>query len=115
MNSTLLPFYDTLISSIDDIERKGKKTPYTSMNGHMFSFITKEGALAIRLSPDDLSTFMEDQGGLECIQHGRIMKEYAVVPNRLIGNFDIISEYFGKSYQFVRTLKPKATKKKKKK
>ena len=33
---------------------KGAKSPYTSRNGHMYSFLTPEGVMALRLS-DELS------------------------------------------------------------
>ena len=32
--------YDRLIRSIAGVERKGAKMPYTSVNGHMFSFLS---------------------------------------------------------------------------
>jgi len=31
-----LALYDQLAASFSEIERKGKTTPYTSLNGHMF-------------------------------------------------------------------------------
>lgn len=45
-----LVLYESLVSTRPDIERKGATMPYTSLNGHMFSFLTKEGTLALRLS-----------------------------------------------------------------
>ena len=36
-------------SSIDS-EVKGAKNPYTSRNGHMFSFLDRDGTMALRLS-----------------------------------------------------------------
>jgi len=41
--------YEKLIGTLPDIERKGKALPYTSCNGHMFSFLSEDGTLAIRL------------------------------------------------------------------
>ena len=38
-----LALYDKLIETNTMIERKGKTTPYTSLNGHMFSFLDKTG------------------------------------------------------------------------
>ena len=35
--------YDRLIATLPGIERKGATVPYTSLNGHMFSFLTPTG------------------------------------------------------------------------
>lgn len=40
--------YDQLINANPTIERKGKTMPYTSLNGHMFSFLSKEGTMGLR-------------------------------------------------------------------
>ncbi len=45
-----LELYRKLISTHPDLEvQGGTKLPYTSHNGHMFTFLTKEGAVALRL------------------------------------------------------------------
>src|SRR5262245_42442244 len=41
--------YEKLIATNPNVERKGATMPYTSLNGHMFSFLTKTGKLALRL------------------------------------------------------------------
>ena len=33
--------------------------PYTSVNGHMFSFLTPDGSLALRLAAPDREAFIE--------------------------------------------------------
>jgi len=38
-----LKIYEEIVSHCPDITRKGKSVPYTSSNGHMFSFINKAG------------------------------------------------------------------------
>ena len=35
-----LALYEKLVATNPDVARKGAKTPYTSLNGHMFSFLT---------------------------------------------------------------------------
>ena len=37
---------------------KGAKNPYTSRNGHMFSFLDKTGAMALRLPKDRRDEFI---------------------------------------------------------
>ena len=42
----------------DSVERKGATMPYTSRNGHMFSFLDPGGSMALRLSADDRDAFL---------------------------------------------------------
>jgi hypothetical protein len=42
------------------------------------------------------------------------MKEYVAVPDALLKNTKELQKYLGYSYDYVKTLKPKATAKKKK-
>jgi hypothetical protein len=74
--SERLTLYDQLVGGNPHIERKGKTTPYTSLNGHMFSFLSKEGAMGLRLSNDDREEFMSEFEAQLMEEHGRIMKEY---------------------------------------
>ena len=112
--SEKLELYDSLVGSNPEIERKGKTTPYTSINGHMFSFLSKEGAMGLRLSDKDREDFIKVFDASLMEQHGRIMKEYVEIPNVLLQNTEQLSEYFQKSLVYVASLKPKPSKKKKK-
>src|SRR6185503_8455133 len=47
--SDRLALYDALVAAHPEIERKGATMPYTSLNGHMFSFLSPAGAMALRL------------------------------------------------------------------
>jgi len=78
--------YEKIVNAIPDLERKGKKTPYTSLNGHMFSFLDKDGVLSIRLSEEERVALIEKYNTQLSVQHGRIMKEYVVVPDSLFNN-----------------------------
>lgn len=105
--------YDLLIDSIPEIERKGKTMPYTSVNGHMFSFLSKEGVMGLRLSEDDRESFIETFRSSLMEQHGRVMKEYVVVPDSLLRETEKLSEFLRRSFTYVSSLKPKPTKKQK--
>lgn len=111
MNDSTL--YDQLIANNPSVERKGKTTPYTSINGHMFSFLAKNGDMGLRLSADDRSTFMETYQTELMEQHGRTMKEYVHVPKALFTKSEELSEYLQKSFDYVSQLKPKPSKNKK--
>jgi hypothetical protein len=38
-----LALYEKLVATNPQVARKGATMPYTSLNGHMFSLLTKEG------------------------------------------------------------------------
>lgn len=105
-----LDLYDALISSTPGVERKGAAMPYTSLNGHMFSFLQPDGNLALRLPKEALPDFFTRYDTQHSIQHGIVMKEYAVVPDSLFANTKELEKYFKISYEYVGGLKPKTTK-----
>lgn len=47
-----LALYEKLVATNPEVKRKGATIPYTSKNGHMFSFLAKDGNVSLRL-PDD--------------------------------------------------------------
>lgn len=78
--------YDKLIRTHPKIERQGASIPYTSCNGHMFSYLSASGV---------------------------VQKEYVTVPNALLEKTKELQPYLVLSYDYVKSLKPKpATKKK---
>lgn len=105
--------YQKVIATHDDFDIKGKNNPYTSHNGHMFTFLDKEGKMSIRFSPEDLCTFMEKHDAKPSIQYGSTMHGYAVVPDRLFEDTVTLGRYLVRSFDYIRTLKPKESKKKK--
>jgi len=51
-------FYDKLIATRPEIERKGDANRYTSLNGNMFTLL-HQGNLAIRLPADEREKFLK--------------------------------------------------------
>lgn len=107
-----IKIYDDLISKLEDVERKGKTTPYTSLNGHMFSFLSKEGTMGLRLSSEDKEAFIKKFDGKLMEQHGRIMKDFVEVSKSQLKENQLMLDYLYKSYTYVSTLKSKPSKKK---
>ncbi len=108
-----LAMYEKLVATNPAVERKGDTMPYTSVNGHMFSLLTKEGTLILRLAPDDQSAFLEKYQSKVPVQYGAIMKEYVEVPDSLLSKTRELKKYFDRSYAYVSSLKPKPASKKK--
>ena len=109
IDEDILEAYDALVATHPEIERKGATMPYTSINGHMFSFLTPDGTLALRLSADDRSTFLKRHDTTLVEQHGAIMKEYVAVPGDLLFRKQDLEPWFGRSLAHVSSLKPKKT------
>jgi hypothetical protein len=107
-----LDAYDRLIAAHPEIERKGKSNPYTSLNGHMFSHLDKSGSMGLRLSGEEREAFVEKYGTKPYVQYGATMKEYVTVPDELLQNPAELLPYLELSLEYIKSLKPKPTKKK---
>ena len=81
-----LALYDTLLATNPCVKRKGAASAYTSLNGHMFSFMTEAGTLALRLPTDAREAFLKKYSTKLCVQYGTVMKEYVEVPAALLKN-----------------------------
>ncbi len=92
-------------------ELKGAKNPYTSRNGHMFSFLDADGNAALRLSEDLRDEFMAIFESGPVIQYGSVMRGYVSVPPGLLAKTPEFIRWFEKSYEWIGTLEPKPTKK----
>ncbi len=92
-------------------EVKGAKNPYTSRNGHMFTFLDGEGTMAIQLSGELEAEFRSRYQSNPVIQYGRTMNGYSSVPPELLDDTEALREWYDRAWEWVGTLKPKPTKK----
>jgi|SRR6516165_10049017 hypothetical protein len=105
--------YEKLVASLPGVERKGADNPYTAINGNMFSLLlSPEGRLGLRLSKDDREAFLKKYRTGLFLAYGIVMQEYVAVPDALLARTKELEKYFALSHACARTLKPKATKKK---
>src|SRR5258707_3640013 len=109
-----LALYERLVATNPEVERKGDTMPYTSLNGHMFTLLTKEGTLILRLSEGDQDAFIKKYASRNPVQYGAVMREYVEVPDALLAKTRELKKYFDMSHAYVASLKPKPTAKKKK-
>jgi TfoX/Sxy family transcriptional regulator of competence genes len=110
-----LELYEKLVKTNPKIERKGAANPYTSLNGHMFTYLNQSGSLALRLPDDEREKFLKKYKTTLFEAYGAVMKEYVTVPDSLLKDTKTLQRYFELSYDYIKTLKPKPTKKTKKK
>src|SRR5437016_4243416 len=108
-----LELYESLVATNPDVERKGATVPYTSLNGHMFSYLSKDGKLALRLPPKEREAFLKKYKAKLCQSYGVVQTEYVEVPDSLLASTRELKKLFDCSYAYVGSLKPKPTTKKK--
>jgi TfoX/Sxy family transcriptional regulator of competence genes len=104
--------YDKLLATNPKIERKGAANPYTSRNGHMFTYLNPSGTLALRLPEKEREEFLKKFKTTLFEAYGAVMKEYVTVPDFLLQDTKTLRKYLELSYAYIETLKPKPTKKK---
>lgn len=106
-----LELYDKLLRERPHIERKGVGLLYTSVNGHMFTFLSAAGALALRLAPRERAEFLKKYTTSLFVAHGAVLDEYVEVPESLFKNTSELLPHLDASYAYVLGLKPKQQKK----
>ncbi len=109
-----IELYTKLVETNPNAILKGDTMPYTSVNGNMYSYLSKEGALNLRLPEDIRTTFLEKYKTTLTVAYGIVQKEYVAVPDSLLQKTSELKKYFDLSYKYVSSVKPKPTKSKKK-
>ncbi len=104
----LLDRYDHLIAVQPGVERKGATLPYTSVNGHMFSYLDG-GHLVLRLPVGEREAFIEQHRTTLHETRGIMRREYVDVPDELFADADRLGPSFRMSYAYVAAFKPKPT------
>ena len=107
-----LLLYEKLVATNPEVERKGASVPYTSVNGHMYSYLAKDGRLALRLPAEERDAFMKKYDAGLCEAYGIVQPEYVTVPDGLLAKTAELKKYFDISYRYVGALKPKPAAKK---
>ncbi len=91
---------------------KGKANPYTSMNGNMFSFLGKDGVIALRLTDADRASYLEHYGGEPVMSYGAVMKGYVALTDEVLADEDALAGVARQCRACAEALPAKPTKKK---
>ena len=105
----ILEQYERLVATIPDVPRKGATVPYTSVNGNMFSYLSKEGTLALRLPTGPREEFLARYETTLTSAYGVVQKEYVDVPAWLLADTQKLAPWFAASYTYTSGLRPKPT------
>jgi len=81
-----LELYEKLVATNPKVERQGATVPYTSLNGHMFSYLSKEGKLELRLPAGEREAFLKKYKATLCEAYGKVQPEYVEVPDSLLSS-----------------------------
>ncbi len=113
---SIIAVFQKMIKAVPGVEMKGATCPYLSLNGNMYSSISKADVIGLRLSKDDREAFIEKyQATLYEAFPGFFQKEYVAVPASMHKDTRALRSWFRKSYDNVSSLKSKPTAKQKKK
>ena len=108
-----LAIYDELVAMNPKFERLGKTMPYTSANTHMFSLLNKDAEFGIRLSKESQEKFKTEYDTTIYKSYGAVMKDYVLIPERMLEDLELLSKYLDESYEYVMSLKANPRKGKK--
>ena len=106
----VLDTYKRLVEPLNGIEIKGKKTPYTAINGNMFSFLDDQDRLCLRFSEARKAELNTQFGTTDVIQYGAVMRGYVAIPSDVVGQDAHLADLFREALDFGSSLKPKPTK-----
>ena len=102
-----LALYADLVATLRGVERKGAPMPHTSQNGHIFSYMSKSGGLALRLPADVRADFLKTYKTTLCRAYGIVQTEYVDVPDALLEQTAELAPYLAEGLAYVRAMKPK--------
>ena len=107
-----LAIFDELVAMNSKFERLGKTMPYCAANTHMFALLNKDGELGLRLSKESQEAFIENYNTTIYKSYGAVMKDYVLVPDKMLKDLKLLSTYLNESYEYVLSLPANPRKKK---
>ena len=99
--SDRLELYERLVATNPNVKRQGATVPYTSLNGHMFSYLSKQGKLALRLPAAEREAFLKKYKTKLCDTYGTVQTEYVEVPDSLLVSTRELKRFFDCSSAYV--------------
>lgn len=102
-----LELYERLIATNPTIETKGDVHRYTSLNGHMFTYLDQTGTLGMLLPHAEVEGFLAKYETTLFESYGVVKKDWVKVPEALLKNTKELKKYLEMSIAQVKTLKSK--------
>lgn len=109
-----LQLYQRLLESVAGVDAKSNfGSAYTAVNGNMYTMISKHGVVGIRLPEPERTAFLEKYA-TDLFRGDPAWppaKEFVAVPDHLLRDTKVLMPYLELSLEYVRTLKPKPSRK----
>lgn len=102
---TMLDLYDRCCAAAG-IPRKGKGSPYTSSNGHMFSSLNKAAELGIRLPKPRQAELGEQYGAGPFLSYGATMRDYICLTEDMLADETLVASLLKEGLAFVEAMPP---------
>ena len=104
----LVALFERSTATIPDAEsRKMFGYPAAFIRGQMFTGLF-QSSMILRLSPDDRAQFLEEFGATAFEpMPGRVMREYVVVPDTVLGSSKLLAMWLTRSREYVSSLPAK--------
>jgi hypothetical protein len=106
-----LRLYQKLLTSILKIEPKENfGAAYTAINGNMYSMISKYGVIGLRLPKRERDEFLAKYNAdiFRADPAWPPNKEYVAIPDALLADLTTLRPYLSASFEYAKSLKPKA-------
>lgn len=100
-----LALYDRACAAAG-IPRKGKGSPFTSSNGHMFSSLNKAGELGVRLSKERQRALGETYDAGPFKSYGATMRDYVCLTEEMLADESLIAALLKEGLAFVEAMPP---------
>ena len=101
----MLKIYDRCCAAAG-IPRKGKGSPYTSSNGHMFSSLNKAVELGIRLPKPRQAELSKQYGAGPFKSYGATMRDYICLTGEMLADGDLVASLLKEGLAFVESMPP---------
>ena len=106
----VLAAFDTMISGVAGVERKGAAMPYVSINGNMYGMVSKADVIDLRLGKDEMAAFVAEHGPSPFDgTPGFVSKDDVAIPHEMLANAASLKKWFKLSHAHAIALKPKKT------
>jgi len=105
-NDKALKIYEELINNHPEVKRKGKRLPYTSMNGNMFSVISKEGHIGLRFSEESVERYIDLYGFTKYVKNDKVMEDYVTISDEFLDN-ELLVDLFNECVEYAKSLQAK--------
>jgi TfoX/Sxy family transcriptional regulator of competence genes len=107
--ASLVETFSTALEALPQATpRKMFGYPAAFVNGNMFAGLFQK-TMVLRLAPEDRAACLTIDGAKPFEpMPGRVMKEYVVVPESMLGSPGDLARWMAKAFEFAESLAPKA-------